>query len=204
MMLLHCPIGVESSIPPTMENEATSGEDDGSPGSSAQQRRSAIQVRISSAMNNVMTILYQNNEAGLLDGRVDLSKLNYNSNVGVIIAALLRALGFAWSEAGKKLWRRAEPDGALLEHALGSHSWPLLPTSQDCPSSSRAALPCVLLCLALKALPCLQARSSTGGRRRGVRRAGRSRPSRGLPSCATSWTTLRCSIEGGHSLLMTL
>ena len=64
-------------------------------------------------MNNVLTIVYQNKKAELFKGIVDLSKLNYKSNLGVVIASMLQALGYAWSKTGKKLWRRAEPDGAL-------------------------------------------------------------------------------------------
>ena len=94
-----------------MDDVAAGGE---GTGSRAWQSHVATKVRISSAMNNVMTILYQNTKADLFDGRLSLSKLNYKSNLGVIIAAMLSALGFAWSETGKRLWRRAEPDGMRL------------------------------------------------------------------------------------------
>lgn len=93
-----------------MGDEATGVPNEGS---SSLRQLSAAKVRISSVMNNVLTIVYQNKNAELFKGIVDLSKLNYKSNLGVVIASMLQALGYAWSEAGKKLWRRAEPDGAL-------------------------------------------------------------------------------------------
>ena len=40
---------------------------------------------------------------------LELSGVNWNSNPGVIVAALLRAAGLAWNSTGKKLWRRADP-----------------------------------------------------------------------------------------------
>ena len=40
---------------------------------------------------------------------LELSQVNYNSNPGVIVAALARAAGLAWNSTGKKLWRRADP-----------------------------------------------------------------------------------------------
>jgi len=42
----------------------------------------ADKVRISGVMNNVVTIVYQNKAAALFDGRLDLSKLTYKSNLG--------------------------------------------------------------------------------------------------------------------------
>ena len=37
-----------------------------------------------------------------------LRKINWNSNPGNVIEALLHAVGFGWSADGTKLWRRAD------------------------------------------------------------------------------------------------
>ena len=66
-------------------------------------------LNISRVMNNIVTIVYQNKAAALFDGRLDLSKLTYKSNIGVVLGALLKAAGFAWSATGKLLWWRADP-----------------------------------------------------------------------------------------------
>lgn len=46
-------------------------------------------------------------------GRVDLSKINWSSNPGDVIKALLRAAGLAWSVCGKKLWRRVDSNECI-------------------------------------------------------------------------------------------
>ena len=66
-----------------MGDEATGVPNEGS---SSLRQLSAAKVRISSVMNNVLTIVYQNKNAELFKGIVDLSKLNYKSNLGVVIA----------------------------------------------------------------------------------------------------------------------
>eukprot|EP00900_Chrysochromulina_parva_P017205 jgi/Chrpa1/25486/Chrysochromulina_OHIO_Genome00025713-RA len=38
-----------------------------------------------------------------------LREINWNSNPGNVVAALLHACGLAWSTCGTKLWRRADP-----------------------------------------------------------------------------------------------
>jgi hypothetical protein len=43
------------------------------------------------ALDKVMTIVYQNNTAALFEGRLDLTKLNFKSNIGVVLGALLKA-----------------------------------------------------------------------------------------------------------------
>ena len=83
------------------------GRDDGK---SAPSAPAAAKVRISPALDNVMTIMYQNKTAALFEGRLDLTKLNFKSNVGVVIGALLNAVGLAWASTGKALWWRADPE----------------------------------------------------------------------------------------------
>jgi hypothetical protein len=80
------------------------GRDDGK---SAPSAPAAALVRISPALDKVMTIVYQNKTAALFEGRLDLSKLNFKSNIGVVLGALLEAAGFAWASTGKALWWRA-------------------------------------------------------------------------------------------------
>ena len=42
-----------------------------------------------------------------------LMSINWSTNPGNAIEALLHAAGLAWSQTGKKLWRRADPNGPL-------------------------------------------------------------------------------------------
>ena len=72
-------------------------------------------ISISKKMDKIVTILFQNKAHSLLRGCVDLSKLNYKSNVGVIIEALLDAVGLGCSHSGDLLWRKAEPGGVKLK-----------------------------------------------------------------------------------------
>ena len=73
----------------------------------------STQVRASHAINNVVTIFFQNTKDALFRGVLDLSSVNYHSNFGAITEAALKAAGFAWSSSGKELWRRAEPERKL-------------------------------------------------------------------------------------------
>ena len=61
---------------------------------------------------------------------LELSQVNYNSNPGVIVAALARAAGLAWNSTGKKLWRRADPAETIeWRQPAASHGGSLRPAA---------------------------------------------------------------------------
>jgi hypothetical protein len=100
-------------------------DDDGSAGDEAGGTPQAkkVQLRISDALNNVITIIAQSvnttDDGGVLAG-IDLKGINYDSNGGVIIERLLLApVALKWSPSGKQLWRAGRPEAKLhwMPHA---------------------------------------------------------------------------------------
>ena len=66
-------------------------------------------------------------------GMLDLSAVNWRSNPGAIVAALLHCVGLAWSRDGKRVWRIAN-DTEVLTWAA-----PVARTSLRPPSRNAAA-----------------------------------------------------------------
>uniref|UniRef100_A0A6T7WPS6 Uncharacterized protein n=2 Tax=Prymnesium polylepis TaxID=72548 RepID=A0A6T7WPS6_9EUKA len=85
----------------------------------APEKKKSAEVTVSTEVNNVLTIMFQNTGAVLFRrAGLDLSSLNFRKNVGHVFEALLRRLDLDWSADGKALWWRA--DGRSSNDAL---SW---------------------------------------------------------------------------------
>ena len=78
----------------------------------ADGQSSSTHVRISSKMDNVVTILFQNRASAFFTGRLDLSKINFKSNIGDVIELLVDKVGLKASPSGKSLWWTAQPNEA--------------------------------------------------------------------------------------------
>ena len=93
-------------------------------GGAGDQRKAAssTKVTVSWAMKHVRQTIIQHAAEAFHDklkpltgvlGRLELSKINWSSNPGDVIKALLRSTGLAWSACGKKLWRRADANECI-------------------------------------------------------------------------------------------
>ena len=71
------------------------------------------QVSISTQMDNVTTIIFQNSADQMFTGTVDFSSINYKKNVGHVLHALLSALGYECSDDGKTLSHSSNPTAKL-------------------------------------------------------------------------------------------
>ena len=93
-------------------------------GDAGDQRNAATSTKVTAswAMKHVLQTIIQHAAEAFYDklkpvtdviGMLELSKINWNSNPGDVIAALLRTVGLAWSVCGKMLWRRAAPEDII-------------------------------------------------------------------------------------------
>ena len=73
----------------------------------------SLSDRAPPVINNVMTIMLQNQKHPNFRGILDMSSLHYQSNLGQITEALLQGAGFDWSATGKSMWRKADPSAKL-------------------------------------------------------------------------------------------
>ena len=91
----------------------------------AEDAEKGKQVRVSLPVKHVLQTILQHAAEAFGDKTNELSdvlvsinndplrKINWNSNPGNVIEALLYAVGLGWSSRGKRLWRRAEPSEAI-------------------------------------------------------------------------------------------
>ena len=103
---------------PTREDADDDDARDAADGGDRGGANSVSRPRVSTAIHHVLQTIVQHAAEAFHDKlkplssvlcTLELSGVNWNSNPGVIVAALLRAAGLAWNSTGKKLWRRADP-----------------------------------------------------------------------------------------------
>jgi len=87
----------------------------------AAQAENCKKVRVTLPVLSVLQMVLQHAAEAFADKSTELSdvltpinnpvlrKVNWKSNPGNVIEALLHACGLGWSPCGKKLWRRADP-----------------------------------------------------------------------------------------------
>ena len=93
--------------------------DDAEAGAAQAEKR--MKVRVSLQVVSLLQTILQHAAETFADKTVELSdvlspinshllrEINWHSNPGNVIEALLHACGLGWSTCGKKLWRRADP-----------------------------------------------------------------------------------------------
>ena len=124
---------------PTREDADDDDARDAADGGDRGGANSVSRPRVSTAIHHVLQTIVQHAAEAFHDKlkplssvlcTLELSGVNWNSNPGVIVAALLRAAGLAWNSTGKKLWRRADPAETIeWRQPAASHGGSLRPAA---------------------------------------------------------------------------
>jgi hypothetical protein len=76
----------------------------------------SVKCRVAPEINHVLQTIFQHAgsdvQTGVLD-MLDLSQLDWKSNSGIVIEALLHCVGLRWSRDGKRVWRVAKPEDVI-------------------------------------------------------------------------------------------
>jgi hypothetical protein len=104
-----------------MPTKARANRTDGDAEAGAAQAEKCKKVRVSLSVLSVLQTVLQHAAEAFADKTTELSnvltpinnlvlrEVNWHSNPGNVVAAMLHACGLGWSPCGKKLWRRADP-----------------------------------------------------------------------------------------------